>query len=359
MLQFTILDLLFILPYWFSICFLTLLYFQFNVLTTFIKGTSTDKKNVKTFSSKKNHNITFLRFIIVLFILMQIQLLLFRGYSGSFWCNHLFLNNFSIKYLIFFSKLSVFVIFIVYCLALSRVFFSVDYIYSIGNLFIISPLIFLSNNFFVFYFLLELIVCLTFFKFVVSRFWYKDSYNFYKKASAEKYADYTPKMFVNALFFQYWVSFFSSILLLLFFINLEFYFSSTDWVFLNLATPFYELPVSFYLYFFLFVIAFFLKLGITPLHLYKVEVYKGLPYISLYIYTLIFFFIYFIFFVTLLLTYFYIFISYIWISLVLLLVIGVVYVVCMLFDINFIKSFFAYSTIINSLSFLLVVLSCF
>jgi hypothetical protein len=291
--------------------------------------------------------------------LLFLQNFVYLGFCGCFWCNHLFLNNFLYKYIFIFVKIAIFIFYIIYLLALTKIYFPIDYLYSVSVILVIAPLLFLSNNFFSFYFFLELIVCLTFFKFVVSRFWYKSSVKFYKQSTTEKYKDYTPRMFANALFFQYWISFFSSIMLLYFFIALESTFNSTEWVFLNLSSNFIKLPKSFYLYFYFFIVAFFLKLGITPFHLYKVEVYKGLPYVSLYIYTIIFFFIYFFFFVYLILNYFHMFFPYYWISLLVLVFIGSLYVVCMLFDINFSKSFFAYSTIVNSLSFLLVLISNF
>jgi hypothetical protein len=359
MLQLFVADFFFITPFLLNIFFLTIAYFKYNAATFLIKASSGDKKMVKSTISKKNYNYIFIKFMITLCFLLISQNYTYFGFYGCFWCNHLFLNNFIYKYIFFFLKIVLFIFYIVYLLAITKVYFSTDYLYSIGVILVISPLLFLSNNFFSFYFFLELIVCLTFFKFVVSRFWYKSSLKFYKQSAAEKYKDYTPKMFTNALFFQYWISFFSSIMLLYFFIALESTFSSTEWTFLNLASNFVKLPKSFYLYFYFFIIAFFLKLGITPFHLYKVEIYKGLPYISLFIYTIIFFFIYFFFFVFLIINYFQVFFSYYWISIVIVIIFGSLYVVCMLFDINFSKSFFAYSTIVNTLSFLLVLLAFF
>jgi NADH:ubiquinone oxidoreductase subunit 2 (subunit N) len=146
---------------------------------------------------------------------------------------------------------------------------------------------------------------------------------------------------------------------LYFFITLESAFNSTDWTFLNFASNFIDLPKSFYIYFYFFIVAFFLKLGITPFHLYKIEVYKGLPYISLYIYTIIFFFIYFFFFACLIIFYLKAFAMFYWTTLIICILLGTIYVISMLFDINFSKSFFAYSTIVNTVSFLLVLISNF
>ncbi|MCB1712406.1 MAG: hypothetical protein KDH96_08000 [Candidatus Riesia sp.] len=147
--------------------------------------------------------------------------------------------------------------------------------------------------------------------------------------------------------------------MLFFFINLEFYFSSTEWTFINLSIFFSELPIDFYFYFFLFIIGFFLKIGLTPFHLYKLEVYKGLPFITIFIYTIVFFLGYFLYFSVMLLCNLNKFFVYYWLALIIILIIGIFYVLALLFDINFIKNFFAYSTIINIVTLLCIFLSAF
>lgn len=52
-------------------------------------------------------------------------------------------------------------------------------------------------------------------------------------------------------------------------------------------------------FFLIFIPLFFgviIKLGMTPIHLYKIEVYKGLPFLSIFLYTTYYFLVYFIFF---------------------------------------------------------------
>lgn len=53
------------------------------------------------------------------------------------------------------------------------------------------------------------------------------------------------------------------------------------------------------------------------------------------------------------------FFVYYWLALIIILIIGIFYVLALLFDINFIKNFFAYSTIINIVTLLCIVLSAF
>lgn len=94
-----------------------------------------------------------------------------------------------------------------------------------------------------------------------------------------------------------------------------------------------------------------MKIGLTPFHLFKIEVYKGLPLISLLFYTTFYFYIYFTYFI-LLLNYHLDFLKLILNSIFyLVIIIGSIYTVLLIFDITSLKSFFAYSTIINSLLF--------
>lgn len=84
MLQFSILDIFFLAPYCLAIFFLIYLYFQFNTVSLFIKGSTIDKKSVKTQVSKKNNNIVFVRIIIMLLTLMLTQLLSYHGFCSVF-----------------------------------------------------------------------------------------------------------------------------------------------------------------------------------------------------------------------------------------------------------------------------------
>lgn len=97
-----------------------------------------------------------------------------------------------------------------------------------------------------------------------------------------------------------------------------------------------------------------LKLSITPFHLFKLEIYKGLPVLGILFYTSIYFLANFLFFAIFI--NFYIssvkavttlfFIAYVTLS--------TIYLVSLLFDLNSIKSFLGYSTIVNSMIFILL-----
>lgn len=352
-------DYIFILPFGLILFFITLAFFKNNTISNLIKNTKNDKKKIKNKISKKNYNFIFLKQIITYFCLLISQIFFYRGYSEIFWNNHFFLNNFYLFLINFILLLVILIFFIIYNLSITKLFFSVDFIYSVASICATLPLIFLSNTMFTFYFILELTVCLIFYKFSASRFWFRNPLKLYSANYLEKFSEITPKSHINMLFFQYWVSFFSTIMLLFFFINIEFYFNSTEWCFLNFSTFFVLNKKEFYLYFFMFIIGFFLKIGITPFHLYKLEVYKGLPFITIFLYTIFFFTGYFLYFSILMLYNFNKFFSFYWVSIFFFILIGTMYVIFLLFDINFLKNFFAYSTIINVVSFLSLIISNF
>ena len=103
-----------------------------------------------------------------------------------------------------------------------------------------------------------------------------------------------------------------------------------------------------------FLLSIFFKLGITPLHLFKIEVYKGIPFLSIFFYTTYYFSVFFIFFVYVLSDLLSTFVIQYYLFLLFLLFLGSIYIITLLFDVNFIKAFFAYSTIINTVGFLTV-----
>ena len=168
-----------------------------------------------------------------------------------------------------------------------------------------------------------------------------------------------PKFFLNMLFYQYWSTFFSSVLIFFAIINIFSVFNTTNWFLVDFLTK-----ISFQLNYFgnlnflisVFIPLFlgiFIKLGLTPMHLFKVEIYKGIPYITIFYYTTFFFLNFFLFF-GLIIIFFLKNLFLIWFYLIFFIIfIGMIYVLVLLFDVNFIKAFFAYSTIINILLFLI------
>lgn len=164
------------------------------------------------------------------------------------------------------------------------------------------------------------------------------------------------------LFFQYWAAFFSSIMFTYVILMYLYLYNTTEWVVLNFLNLIQITSLtldytSVTLINFVLIIAFLLKIGLTPVHLYKLEVYKGLPYITIFFYTTFYFLVFFLFFFLLLLNYIGVFILTYWYLLIVFILLGIFYTMNLLFNVNLLKIFFAYSTIINSLGFICGVFS--
>ena len=103
-------------------------------------------------------------------------------------------------YLIIFSFLLFYYIFIN---SKNKLNISYEYLFSLCNLVVIFPLLFLSNTICTLFFTLEVISCLIFYKFVVSKFWLNNKLLQHNFKQISKYKSIMPKQHVNTLFFQY------------------------------------------------------------------------------------------------------------------------------------------------------------
>lgn len=170
-----------------------------------------------------------------------------------------------------------------------------------------------------------------------------------------------PNYYLNMIFFQYWATFFSSVLIVFSFISYIYIYGTTEWVILNLLS-FFSIDLNFldynnFILSFVLLFGFFIKIGFTPIHLYKIEIYKGLPFFAIFFYTTFYFLVFFLFFILLILVYLELFYIYWFYILFFLFLIGFMFIISLLFGVTYIKAFFAYSSIVNSVSFVLIVLS--
>lgn len=136
-----------------------------------------------------------------------------------------------------------------------------------------------------------------------------------------------------------------------------FLYGSSDWFFIdllnlisinNLVNTDLEFNTILWVFFFL---CFFLKVGLTPSHLFKVEVYKGVPFVSIFFYTTFYFLGYFLFLTIMVEFYISSFKNYFYFFFIIFVVFGFFYTLFLLFDVLFTKAFFAYSTVVNTLAF--------
>lgn len=104
-----------------------------------------------------------------------------------------------------------------------------------------------------------------------------------------------PHQYLDMLFFQFWSTFFSTVLLLTTTLTLFYLFNTTDWISMyflisiNVERAYFQNSIFFTFLLIPMFFGIFLKLGLSPLHLYKIEVYQGIPFKTIFFYTTYFF----------------------------------------------------------------------
>jgi hypothetical protein len=353
-------NVVYLLPFTISFVFLWFFFIKNNFLYIRLNPSSNDVLKNTSFLKKFNYKVI-LNYSLIITINLFFCVFLFKGVNSTFWWNHLYLNNFNINLILYVILISIIMQLCIRNINQQNNINNNDYYFSISNLSIIIPLIFISNSFYNFIFILEVVSMIIFYKFTVSKFWFKSSNeSFNKKNYLERFFS---KNYLNVLFYQYWVNFFSTVIILFSIINLIFIYGTSEWMLLNLLNTInyniYYFNSSYFnvLFWLPLFIGIFLKIGITPLHLFKIEIYKGIPFLSIFFYTTYYFLSYFLFFSLFIFTYLNSFRIFWWFFIIVFFLIGMIYIVSLLFDTNFTKAFFAYSTIANSLSFLCLIIA--
>ena len=328
--------------------FLWLLFFKLN--TNHQKIPNNNKTSCKLL--KTNPTTAFVNFYIFLIFCIFFNLFITRGKNDVLWFNHFILTNFTLNlfYLFIFVSFTTFFILRATIKKINLI-KSNDYIFSINNLILIFPYLFFVNTVFTFLFLLELVSVVLLYKLISSKIWFK--------GSGKNINNNIPQNYINMIFFQYWVTFFSTIFIVYFYINIFYLYGTSEWFilqFLNLLDfeTNYTQSNMIRLLVLIFIFGVFFKLGVTPFHLFKIEVYKGLPFLSIFFYTTYYFIVFFIFFIFLFSEILYVFVNQYFLFFTLTIFIGSFYVLVLLFDVTLLKAFFTYSTIINTIGFLIM-----
>lgn len=328
-----------------------------------VKPLSSDLIN-KTTPFKKLNYIVFIKWNLINLWMLTLVIFLMRSDSVNFFWNHLTFNNFKFWCFFIFILISSLLFNYFRIITKNNLPQSIDFFFVLVNLSVISPLIFSSNTFYTLFFIMEVISCFLFYKFAVSKIWFNTptTTNLLK---INKFSKSFPKEYISMLFFQFWSTFFSSILILISLLNFFYMFGTSEWIYINYLNII-NFNINYFdnynLFFFMFLpllIGVFFKLGMTPLHLYKIEIYRGLPFITIFFYTTYFFLIWVIFFshffTFLLMSFNGFWIIYLTIGFI----VGVIFVISLLFDVRYVKAFFAYSTIINIILVILILLIYF
>lgn len=340
-------DLFFIIPFAIFFSYFWIFFVRNNFYTVRLNPSSNDVlKNSKAL--KKVHHNFFINWVTNNFVYFIIFLFFIKIDFFLFWFNHLKISNFNYNFIFIIIVTSYFLINLIKFLKNENVNYNIDYFSALINLIIFVPLIFLSNTIYTFLFLLELNSLIILYKFSVSRTWFNNKNTNFNRV--------LPKSYLNMLFFQYWANFFSSMLIMFSVFNLLYIFGSTEWFLIEILTiNNYFNKNIFLIYLWLsFLIGIFLKIGFTPIHLFKIEVYKGIPFLSIFFYTTWYFLSFFLYFTIIIYNNLYSLKVFFNVIFYIFIIFGLIYSLFLLFDVNLLKSFFAYSTIVNVLNFVIV-----
>ena len=307
----------------------------------------------------------FYKYIWLTIIIASVCLLAVSGPISSIWHSHLIVTNLQLKFQFF-----IFFIFLLTTIPylLSVIFYNqttFDFLLTIINLFLWVSLLYFSSNLFTIIFFLEILSAAV--MLFTSASYFFSNLNFKKiNLSSNNYLNLNlPYYQTSSLIFFFWVSFLASVSLFFYLLFFIYYFNTLDvflleylFNFLTVNLTFYEY-LSFFSIWFGFIFCIFLKCGLVPFFIWKPLFFKGLSYLYLFIYTCFYYFFLLIFFVLFFSLYFpFIFTYYIFISFSLLLI-GWFLLFTILFNNTYLKSFFAISSILNTLLVFVVLLSSF
>lgn len=343
-----------ILPFLIILLYSWFFFLKNNFNTVRLTPSYTDKLTQSNVFKKLN--IKWLICVIfIIFIFIWVAFTSCKGVVHSFWFNHNCVSNFNINLLVLIASVLLISYLILSKTKHQNLIISNDYYFSLVNASVFILYLFFCNSLFNFLFILEIISIVIFYKFVVSKSWSNDFSLFFKKKNTSE--NVFSRNHTNVMFFQYWVNFFSSVILIISIVNIMFLYGSSDWFFIdllnlisinNLVNTDLEFNTILWVFFFL---CFFLKVGLTPSHLFKVEVYKGVPFVSIFFYTTFYFLGYFLFLTIMVEFYISSFKNYFYFFFIIFVVFGFFYTLFLLFDVLFTKAFFAYSTVVNTLAF--------
>ncbi len=301
-------------------------------------------------------------FFVFLAILAYICLYFFviRGFEDCYFFNTFFFSNFIFS--VFFYNLSLnlffFFVFIFILKNSQNTNVSLDYVVSIITILFFLPYIFFCNNILIFFFFLELASNLILYNLLGTVSWFS---SFSKQVLLKKEVSVS-KYFFNVIFFHFWASFFSSVLLIYSIINFYLVFGTTEWFYINFLSGFlfkglyFNSNLFIYLNLCIFFISFLIKLGVSPFFLFKLEIYKGLPLYNIFFYSFIYFFYFFSIFFLILYYYLPTLLESIYFLLTFFLLIYSILTIFFLFDSALLRNFFAFSSLINSVNLLILII---
>ncbi len=302
---------------------------------------------------------------IIFFFFTNILLLSYIIYGpvATIWYSHLLVDSvcFKMNFLTIF-----FFLFIVTLLNVNIIYIynnTYDFLLIIVNLFFWINLLFFSNNLFTIIFFFEILTITIMLLNSLSIFFYNLSFkkiNFFNNLF---FFLNLPYYQISSLIYFFWISFIASVNLFIYLLFFIYYFNTIDLFFLEFVVNFlknffnlYDLFTYFFIWFgFLFCI--FLKCGLVPFFIWKPNFFKGISYIYLYIYSTFYYFFLLIFLIFFFTFYFNELLNlFIYINLIIL-ILGLFMILSLLFNLTYVKAFFALSSILNTLLVFITLIS--
>lgn len=336
------------------------LYYFCNSYITSPRPLATDKKTKKRL--KTLFDFSTATYPVVLFVIVLFNYMYTTKFNASlkFWLNINFFNN-SLWYFEALTSLMLVIWFLGVVLKKQNLTISFEYIIFIVLSSLIAFFLSSSVNLLTTIFCIELVGLLVFGKFVVINGLKKKNINNQSTTNTLFVKQNSFGLF-NALFFQFWANFISSVILIFVLLILHNLYGCSNFFLLNwlcfINSDYNYIGVSnLFFTFSLLITGIFIKLGVAPYQFFKIETYKSIPLYVLVVYTSLYFFIYIYFFINLFLInfpaikiqgFFFFFFS---------VFVGVFYLISLLFDTSNFKAFLSYSSIITVINLLIVVLN--
>lgn len=350
----------------------SLLYFfvSFHVLLTFsisLYSFSCSPTKGSSYAFKNHTSYVHISFkSLIKFLCTPITVLLFLIFTWTSptvvsWFGHIVFSHF--QYSVTFSIL--FSFFITWYVYLTSFIFNskevYDYVIGVYNFLIWTIVLFYANNIFTIIFIIETLSILTTLVLVTSPISSLYSSNPKDLHSALYFSPLSPHTFLNTLIFFFWMSLISSLLLFIFLIFFYTRFLTFDFVLVE-SILCYIVTVGtikdvllILLSTFIFILVVFFKSGVVPLYVWKPVFFKGMPLHVLFFYICFFYYFLLLFFIYFLVVYLNDLTYYNSILLVLLALIGTLFLVIILVESYYLKSFLAMSSILNTLLIFLAV----
>jgi hypothetical protein len=305
----------------------------------------------------------------ILVVLLPFYFILFFIFNNLYintcvtWCGHLVITNFNFNLTFLF----LFLFFFVNLIILNSIYFSsrevYDFMLVIFNFLVWVLLLFYSNTLFCIIFFFEILATLLFLLLVTSSFSTIFSYRKLNHSWLNYFKLNFSIFLINSFLYFFWVSLLASVLIFFFLLLFIHKFNTFDWYLLEYLYYYILFNISIFESINIFIIwfgllsAFFIKTGLVPFFFWKPIFFKGVPFYFIFFYTLFYYTAILIFFIIFIIFYFLdLFLNYIYVYLFFLLF-GFFMFIFVLGEGTYIKTFFAFSSILNTLLLLFFLIS--